>query len=443
MTASLGRARSTAIQWLVAGAAFCLPALSLGLPSGYSWGALMLVLAGALALSAGAVSSQGNDRELRVFGVAVALMAAMWLVRLDVDWSAGLQIGDLDRTAKYVLALIAIPALYHVTPPVGWLMWGCWSGAWLAGGTAVWQVYVVEAARGAWHINAIQFGNIALLLGTWSALWLGHAQTRAQVLLASGAVAAGLFASIASGTRGGWIVVPVLMTVVGWRYLPKWLANPSQPRNSPTKHRLKWALVMAFAAGLGLAATQWREVHQRIAEVQQEWALYHEAGVSDSSIGHRLAHWALAWQMGLERPLLGWSDPGYQAEKQRRVDAGEAPASVQQFGHAHQEWLDLWAKAGSLGVGALMLFYGLPAIVYLRALRTVRHMTAGRDRDTLLSAASCGLATVLGFAGFGMTQVMFAHNSGNIIYLFMNLLWLAVVAHHLRAPRDGRAHETM
>lgn len=41
------------------------------------------------------------------------------------------------------------------------------------------------------------------------------------------------------------------------------------------------------------------------------------------------------------------------------------------------------------------------------------------------TAALCGLMTVLGFAGFGLTQVMFAHNNGNMMYLLTVTLWLA------------------
>ena len=43
------------------------------------------------------------------------------------------------------------------------------------------------------------------------------------------------------------------------------------------------------------------------------------------------------------------------------------------------------------------------------------------------AVALCGLVTVVGFVGFGMTQVMFAHNNANMVYLFMNLLWLAAL----------------
>jgi len=41
------------------------------------------------------------------------------------------------------------------------------------------------------------------------------------------------------------------------------------------------------------------------------------------------------------------------------------------------------------------------------------------------AAALCGLMTVLGFLGFGLTQVMFAHNNGTMMYLLTVTLWIA------------------
>jgi O-antigen ligase len=46
---------------------------------------------------------------------------------------------------------------------------------------------------------------------------------------------------------------------------------------------------------------------------------------------------------------------------------------------------------------------------------------------TQRAIATCGTITVLGYLGFGMTQMLFAHNSGNVVFLFMNLLWLAAL----------------
>lgn len=73
------------VAGLVTGAAFALPAFSLGLPSGYSWGALMLVLAGFVALFSGGARTCWQLSHWRWFSIAVALMGLVWLLRIDID----------------------------------------------------------------------------------------------------------------------------------------------------------------------------------------------------------------------------------------------------------------------------------------------------------------------------------------------------------------------
>lgn len=417
------------VAGLVTGAAFALPAFSLGLPSGYSWGALMLVLAGFVALFSGGARTCWQLSHWRWFSIAVALMGLVWLLRIDIDWGRPLTIEAFGRIAKYALALIAIAAVCRKPPPIGWLKLGCWTGAWFAGLTAAWQIHVQGMERASGYTNAIQFGDIAVLLAVWSLLWWRNADGVAAKLFAGGAIVAGAYAALASGTRGGWIVAPVLLMLA-------WLLDGSRRRSLPSLNKQTWFL-WGFAGIASLIAAgvishhtpQWGA---RLAQIPLEWSLFREGGVSETSIGHRLAHWQLAWDMGWDRPMLGWSEAGYDREKQYRVILGEAPPVVLRFGHAHHEWLDLWAKGGLAGVGALALFFGIPLLIYIHSLRQNATST-GHESGELCTAAVCGAVLVLGFFGFGMTQVLFAHNSGNMMYLFMNLLWMGATA-----PRSHR-----
>lgn len=417
---------------LVAAAAFTLPAFSLALPSGYSWGALLLVIAGVMAWRTGLVLPR--DASFWAFVTAVLAMALMRLVRVDVDWSGSIGSSDFDRTVKYLLALVAWIAVTRHAPPAQWLQHGCWTGAWLAGLTAAWQWHGLGWERAAGYTNAIQFGDIAVLLACWSALWWRHAATRIMRLWAAGSVAAGLYAAIASGTRGAWIVAPVLLLWIAWVRM-----RDGSPGGS-ARFRRRWRMIGMLATGLmfiAMALPVTRDsIGERVALAWQEWERFRTAGESDNSVGHRLAHWRLAWSMGLQRPWVGWSEAGYAAEKQRLVEAGAAPNVVLRFGHAHHEWLDLWAKAGLWGVATLALFYAVPLVICGQALRRLRSEPPGLARETAVTIAACGVVTVVGFIGFGMTQVLFAHNSGHMIYLFMNVLWLGV----LRAHTPGTHH---
>lgn len=396
--------------------AFLLPALALVLPSGYSWGAALLVLLGMASLPA--ALKRPWPTALRRWAWVVGAMGLVWTLHSLNDGQLLRQTLGTDRAAKYGLMLLAIPALLGGLADTRALRWGCWVGAWSAGLIAIWQWIGSGWERAAGHTNAIQFGNLALLLALWSWVWLRRCPHRQERTLGWLAVACGAFACVASGSRGGWVVAPLLVVMVLWLDRHPHLTTP----NAARRHRLKATLLVgAVCASLALLSP----VQQRAAEALQEWQQWQHDGHSNTSVGQRLAHWQLAWQVGLERPLLGWGQQAYDERKQQAVERGEAPAPVKDFNHAHNEWLDMFAKRGLLGVVVLAAFFAVPGWICWTHLRP---RAQPHESDDHRAAALCGLLTVTGYVGFGMTQVMFAHNNGNMMYLFMNLLWLGVLA---------------
>ena len=412
-----------ALRLMLAGVAL-LPALSLALPSGYSWGSLLMCVAGLLAWRQW--RGVWCEPAFVMWCVAVLAMGLIW--SLDAVLAEPFRANTLDRPLKFALALLALPAL--CLSPDRWaqgLRWGIWLGALGAAATAAWQIHGTGLLRAWGHTNAIHFGNLALLLGFWSWIWARREHGWSHWLGLAAAMAGG-YASIASESRGGWWTVPlllVLVAVLGHR--SRGGANADRP------HVLRYRMAVAALAAAMLLGWQWDLLRQRADLAWQEVRLHWTTGDSTSSVGQRLAHWEFAGQLGAERPLTGWGEQGYHAEKDRRVALGQAPAVLQAFGHAHNEWLDMWVKRGLPGVVVLALFFGVPLALYARALRGLSGRggdgTAGAAPvpvDVRQAAALCGLVTVVGYVGFGMTQVMFAHNSGTMMFLFMNLVWLGL-----------------
>ncbi|MDW8336827.1 MAG: O-antigen ligase family protein [Tepidimonas sp.] len=414
---------------LVPVASFLVPALSLALPSGYSWGALVLVVAGAISLrdSLTAFRIRGPV-AWRALLATVALMGLVWLMRLDLQWDAP-RLSDFDRFAKYGLALVAALALLRQPASLTWALRGCWVGAWLAAAVAAWQIHGLGLERAHGHTNAIQFGNVAVLLSLWSVLAAWHARQLWERILASGGVLMGALAALLSGSRGGWWVLLALASLLGWAW---WRHLRASRRDASLRIVSRAVGVLALIVGL-VWSTAGTVLQDRLRNLNQDLVSYTQ-GHFNTSIGQRLVHWQLAWSIGLERPWLGWGQSGYEQRKREWVEAGRAPAVVLQFGHAHHEWLDLWAKAGAVGVIALALFYAVPARLYLRQLRAATAKPASHEATL---AAWAGLVLVLGYVGFGLSQAMFAHNSGNVMYLFMNLLWFSVAMH--RTPAHTHA----
>lgn len=412
-------------------AVFALPALSLSIPSGYSWAGLLLCLWGLLHWAH--LPPAPNRRVWWVWGCTLVAMGLVWA--LDAIWADPFRINTLDRPIKFALALLALPAgwsLSHRHPPA--FRNGVICGALCTALVAAYQLHVAGLDRAWGHTNAIQFGNLALMMGLWSWLWTRHDSGWTRVLGLASALA-GAYASIVSEARGGWLMAPVLWGAVMWLDRHR---DAASSHSTVGRFRLSPTLVALGAALLLL--TQWNVLSVRAHRAWDETVQHQTTGVSNTSVGQRLAHWKLAWQLGSERPWTGWTEDGYQVEKAARVARGEAPAVLNGFKHAHNELLDMWAKRGLPGVLALvLLMYGVPAVLYARALQRWRQTDPAQRPPWVDRAALTGLTLVVGYMGFGLTQVMFAHNSGTMVYLFMNLVLLGLVnatpASH--TPRPG------
>ena len=398
--------------------AFMVPGLALWLPSGYSYGAVLLLLA--TLASAPLWLHRPAPRAAWWLTAAFSCMAALWMLDVGTAWGWG----SMDRPVKYLLALPCIFFLMTFEPRAAWLWMGIAVGAVCSGLVALYQTFEMGLPRANGFTNAIQYGNLSMLLAVMSGLLLVVQYKRWclwQRLLLASAIVLGAAGSVLSQSRGGWLALVLLLPVCAWLLV-----------RTTGQRRMYWGLcALALAAA---ALSQVPAVEQRLDEARKEVLIYKDHGDGRSSVGHRLAHWRLAWAMGWDRPLTGWGRAGYTDEKARRVAAGLAHPAVLEFGHAHNEILDMFAKRGLSGVLLLMAFYGIPLAMFWPTDRRIRDASGKMDKESL-SLCLVGVMMPLSYIGFGLTQVFLAHNSGNMFYLFMCPLVLAAL--HERRTRMG------
>ena len=401
------------LRGLAYAAAFMVPGLALWLPSGYSYGAALLLLAAVVGAPWWWRACKVS-RESGWLVLSIVVMGFVWLLdSSDGAW----RWGALDRPSKYLLALPCLFFLLAYAPNPRWLWTGITLGALGSGGIALYQIGVLHLPRAAGYTNAIQYGNLCVLLALMCLVLLATrppgVQTWRRLVMAVGVVL-GLVGSVLSQSRGGWVALAlifpalalVLRPYIGWRQFA-----------AGTAALLCALSVLVFVQRHGLE----ERLDMAVTEAQQ----FEQKGDAVSSVGQRLAHWQLAWDMGLARPLLGWGKSGYDAEKQRQVNAGQAHPFLLEFAHVHNEVLDLFAKHGLLGVLALLLFYGVPLALFwpTRARVMVPANNGGMQLDrTALALHLVGWTVPVAYIAFGLTQVFFAHNSGNVFYLFMVML---------------------
>ncbi|WP_156909272.1 O-antigen ligase family protein [Ottowia thiooxydans] len=411
-------------------AVFLLLALSLSIPSGYSWGAALLLLLGLYRWPAVLRGHVAWPRDMRAWALVIVLMGMLWSLHIVVDGKLITHSLGVDRSIKYLLVFLTLPALLVGRPSEKALNWGCWIGACGAGLTAIWQLGFLGWDRAAGYTNAIQFGNLALLLAAWSGVRALRAPVRWQKAIGWLAVLLGMVASVTSGSRGGWLTLPALMLLIFW------LKAPPPSAGKSLSHALR-AAALTLAACLALLALP--PVQQRVSIAIDEWQA-HEQQAENTSVGLRRSFWKLALDVGQSNPWVGAGQVGYEALQREAVERGEMPEAALEFNHAHNEWLDMFAKRGLLGVAGLALFFAVPAVIFVRGLRRqpedAQNLGApgSPDADERRANAACGLMTVLGFLGFGLTQVMFAHNNGNMMYLLPVTLWLACLQRPAAKP---------
>ena len=409
-------------------AAFLVPALALWLPSGYGWGTALLI--GGALLGAPYWLRWPTTPATRWLAGAVLVMALVWLH--GSDWSKGVAV--LNKPVRYLLVVPCLLYLMRFPPQLRFLLAGFAVGAACGGVRAVIEVMVLGLER-PWTSaektsGAIQLGNLCGLFGVMC--WLQLAvywqrwrwPLRLAVLVCCGL---GLLGSLLSQTRGGWLAIALCLPVLVW-LIARWVS----------RRRAVLAIAVLCVPVVPLGWHMAPQLEQRLDWAIHEVTSYESTGDANTSVGQRLDHWKLAWAMGKDKPLLGWGEVGYVEEKARRVAAGQASPVILEFGHAHNEVLDMFVKRGLIGVAGLGMLYFVPLALFWPRRRTVGTNAALPLEDDVCIRLM-GVTVVLAHMGFGLTQVFFAHYNGVVIYLALtSLLWASLHPHLANAATQGQ-----
>ncbi|WP_328732127.1 O-antigen ligase family protein [Vreelandella azerica] len=141
---------------------------------------------------------------------------------------------------------------------------------------------------------------------------------------------------------------------------------------------------------------------------------YVEGDRSLSSVGARFEMWRGASHLIAAKPLFGWGKNGYASQMQRLADQGVIAHQVARYDHAHNQFIDAWAKRGLLGLLALIALYLVPMRLFISLLSS--------QNMTRVSVAAAGVLLPVTYIDFSLTQGFLNHNSGTMVYAF----WCAV-----------------
>ncbi|RUR32304.1 O-antigen ligase domain-containing protein [Vreelandella nanhaiensis] len=386
-------------------AVFLLAGIALIVPSGYSLGAVILMLAGISLLIRWRL-----PRLTREDWQVVAVLCAYTLVGIAEAWLDGQGSRGMDKPLRFVLA---VPALWWVIryPPRLSAMWaGIAVGGMGAGGWAGWQKLIEGVERAQGHTFVIQFGNLSMLLGVLCLAGLGWAHVQRQyrflwiTLLLIGFLG-GMLGSLFSGSRGGWVGFPFVLLVLYRAY---------------GKHLAIWMkltiVTTLFVGGIAIYLIPQTGVQERVQYAVTDIEKYISGENRSSSLGARFEMWRGASHLIMEKPLTGWGAQGYTQAMQELGEKGVIDSQAAEYGHAHNEFIDAFAKRGLLGLIVLLGLYLVPMRLFARKLKA-------QDLATR-ALATAGVLLSVTYIDFGLSQAFLNHNSGVMMYAFMLVvLW--------------------
>jgi O-antigen ligase len=396
---------------LISFGVFIFFALSLSVPSGYSYGAALLFLTSAVFLYQrwSGLRLSLEDKVIACAMLSIFLVSVLAYVLQDNE------LKTLDQTSRCLLAIPILLVLLKHPPRLGALWGGVIAAGISASAVAAWQYYVLDVSRPTGYMtSAIPFGDISLMAGILCALAIpwGVKQGRFAAHWCSALVlgfGGGLYASILSGSRGGWLAVPavVLLTCVCFA-------------NRHNYKRILAGLGAAIAITIALFNMPNSGLKYRYdLAVYQATQYFHQNDAIGTSVGVRLEAWRAALVSIPKKPLIGWGYADYQTELERMADGGEIYSYIPKLANTHSNYLEVWLHQGTLGLLALLALYILPFAYFCRRFRS-------QDRIVKVLAL-CGASLLSSFFIFGLTQVILGRNNGIVFFLLtLIVLWASM-----------------
>lgn len=257
-------------------------------------------------------------------------------------------------------------------------------------------------------LDQIHFGDFELILGMLSLFslnWLGRDIPALRLLKILGCIA-GVWASLASGSRGGWLAIPLFIGLFFYFSLGK--------------VSVKMIAASLFAATLAMTAGYFAvsTFHQRVNELARDVIIY-DQGSRDTSTGVRWQLYKAAADVFYRHPFAGVGPEGFASEMRPMMEAGKLTPNAAELGRGevHNDILAKAAGMGVLGLIAILAGYLVPLRLFWRSTKS------GSDR--VRRSGILGVVFVSGVFVFGLTVEFLSLTMATAFYSFTVAVLLA------------------
>lgn len=398
----------------------CLFFITLSFGGGVNVGALLLAIFGLIFVWKTPKWLIDSDTKIQIFVFCFYFFVYLLSMLLDGD-----SMRVLDRPSRVLLAIPVLLTLLHYIPKVRIVNIGIIGGAVLAGiAGGIFYLWFSQYGRafhglpeafGFWHQWAkgympIQSGDMAVSLGFFAfvvSLYSYRQKRYFASLVALLGFSMGLLASIFSGTRGGWICIPVLFFILLFL------------NRKNVKFFIGVVCLGILIVGIS-GQSVYKKVKGRLDSINTELVR------TNSSSGARLELWKDAFYTFKEKPFLG---VGLKARTEFRILHKKSglislPDSFDES-HAHNQFLEVLSVKGLVGFSALLALFLWPLWVFIKRLKSAKELR-DKERRKLECVCQLGICHILLVMGYCLTQAWLEHNSGITFYSVVLVVFFAM-----------------
>ena len=392
---------------------FCFFTLLLVFPKGYNYGSTALLVASVLFVFYSIYKKFKIKEIIKQNNPIFFIVSLYFLIALFFIILHGDKFKLIDNPLRAFLFLSVIIFVIYTKIKFDVLLYSIPVGSFVAGLVALYQYYVLHLPSAFWEQMKIQSGDIAMSLGSFSfiiSLYLFDIKKTRFALVTAITGLFGVLASVLSLARGGWVGVPLIFVFVLYMY-----------RNMISKKLLSAVVLSILVGGISLSTNE--QFMGRILDAKNNLIHYSENS-KDGSIGARLDMWKMGVDAFIEHPISGWSLKALDEYKKNLADKGIVSREFTVYSHLHNQFIDELAKKGILGGVAILGIFLVPLCSFYRKQKTFPN----NKKIKLLTAL--GIIHVLATMSYCLTQTFLAHNSGNIFYFFVLIIFYALMVNN-------------
>lgn len=336
---------------------------------------------------------------------------------------------NVEAILPFLLFPFLAVGVSHLKLKPRYFWWGAAWGGHAALALAAQQHYLEGMQRAQGFMHPIAFGDISVVFALAATIGVSSSHLRqhespALIWALGTAALAASFASLLSGSRGGWLSLATVMALGAVRFI----ATQSKQR--------RWLASLAlFGLLMGGLHSAPSHVFERLETGLKGGVAWLQTGeITDGSVSYRLEMWSLGMRLFREHPLLGADRQTWLEKKEAYIQAGEFPPDLRSQETMDSEWVGALAGGGVLGLANSLMLIVVPAWAFRRAKQ--RGGAASQDLALL------GVWIPILFFEFGLSISLWGVSAFRQVYVSWLVLLAALIINVQHLANDARGNSS-